>query len=659
MIPTHFNRLGINLSVSPAWEKSGVWIMSGSYTVSSAWTISGFVDSGSEHQYNTYVWSKGVAQDFVRNGEGRLEIYNKGVVSGLLIQKPTTYCPVIYSGGTLYNVTADISSGAQRPLFMCSAGGVVSHVRDTATHSIYQNIDIYGSVYDVTLSRTVGLAVSSGGHLSGCSLMQNIPRLSVYSGGSVDNLWVSAYTSQLIVISPGGVLNTLWASSADININGTASNIHFQDNTLRMSAGTAYAVSTFNAALNISSSYISGWTMLRLKNGGTAPTLLSNTISNFIYSVTVNNASYTMKIDSGTSLISGSMYDGIRAQVVASNTYVQDVEIGRTADAKASTSLLFSGTLTGGRYMVASNLIISSGGAVGFLAGGRSAYGLYLRGGHLYANTGDTVLENVVIASGHGLISSGVVAVNVVVSSGGTFTVSSGGTAADVTSNPGAIIRNDHGVIYYTGSSGPVYGFYGAFVMSGSTVLSSGMSMETVTDNDVFVFNSGYVGSFVGNTSHIQACVYSGGSIDYIANAPSYVVHTILSDGGRVHSIALSSATTYADNVILGYGRGGTVDEVSLLSIGGKRLIISGPVGVGLLTQNTYAGADLRSGAVCSQGIVSANHMHISSGATALAVSVYADGHVSVFSGGTALNVVNNGGEVWSEGGAVVKYVGE
>ena len=638
----------------PVWEKSGVWIATnGGYPISSGWTISGYVDSGDKCR--TYVWSKGVAQDFVRNGDGRLEIYNKGVVSGLLIQKATVYHPIIYSGGTLYNVTANITGGAIRALFDCSAGGVVSHVRDTATHSVAQNIGICGSVYDVSLSRSIGLEVSSGGYLSGCSLMQNLPILKVFSGGSVDNLWASAYTSQQILVYPGGVLNTLWASSADININGTASNIRFQDNTLRMSGASVYNVSTFNAALQISSSYISGWTMLRLKNGGTAPLLAADVVSDFVWSITVNNASYTMKIDSGTSLIGGSMYDGIRAQVAASNTYVQDVEVGRTADTKASTSLLFSGTLTGGRYMVASNIVISSGGAVGFLAGGRSAYGLYLHGGHFYANAGDNVLENVVIASGYALISNSNVAVNVVVSSGGSFTVSSGGTAVDVTSNPGAVIRREGGgVIYYVGSPGPVYGFYGAFAESDGSGLESGMSLGTVNPaKTIYVFNSGYVDSVVASNASVY--VNSGGSIGYITNVANQRVSMYLSDGGKIDSISLLSASDYP--VIYGYGSGGSVGTVELTStMNARRMFIAGPVNAGILRQYSYAGTEWFSGAICSHAIISANHMCISSGATALAVSVYETGHVSVFSGGTALGVVNNGGEVWSEDGAVVEY---
>lgn len=657
MIPTHFNRLGINLSVSPAWEKSGVWIISATYPVSSGWTISGFVDSGGSYEYNTYVWSKGVAYDFVRNGEGRLEIYNKGVVSGLLIQKATTYCPIIYSGGTLYNVTANISSGTIRPLLTCSAGGVVSHVRDTATHSINQDIGIYGSVYDVSLSRNMTLVVTSGGYLSGCSLMQNLPKLTVHSGGSVDNLWASAYTSQQIVVYPGGVLNTLWVSSADVNINGTASNIRFQDNTLRMSAGTAYAVSTFNAALNISSSYISGWTMLRLKNGGTAPKLLSNTIEDYVFSITVDNASYTMFIEGNTTLIGGSMYDGIRASATAYNVYVEDLTLGRTADAKASTVLIFN-SQTGDPNMQASNVTLSSGGTM-FFRGGQSASEIYVQGGYLMANAGNVVVQDVVVASGIcEFRGAGNIGVNVVISSGGSLLISSGAVVVDVTSNPGAVIDSKAGAtVYYTGSPGPVHGFYGAFVSSspGIALLSSGMSIGVADGQIVRVFNSGYVDSATNANIEggIIVSVCSGGSVNHMGDR----ANLFLSDGGRVHSVSLSSGQ-YARNTIYGYGNGGIVDEISLMSNNSK-LIISGPINVGTVTQHTGGGAIWSSGAVCSHAIISANHMHISSGATALAVNVHAEGHLSVFSGGTALGVVNNGGEVWSEGGAVVKYVGE
>lgn len=632
--------------------------MSGSYTVSSAWTISGFVDSGSEHQYNTYVWSKGIAQDFVRNGEGRLEIYNKGVVSGLLIQKATPYYPIIYSGGTLYNVTANISSGTIRPLLTCSAGGVVSHVRDTATHSIYQAIGICGSVYDVTLSRGVGLVVSSGGYLSGCSLMQNLPVLQVFSGGSADNLWASAYTSQQITVYPGGVLNTLWASSADVNINGTASNIRFQDNTLRMSAGTAYAVSTFNAALNISSSYISGWTMLRMKNGGTAPKFQMDTIEDYVFSVTVDNASYTMSIEGGTTLIGGSMYDGIRASATAYNVYVEDLTLGRTADAKASTVLIFN-SQTGDPNMQASNVTLSSGGTM-FFRGGQSASEIYVQGGYLMANAGNVVVQDVVVASGIcEFRGAGNIGVNVVISSGGSLLISSGAVVVDVMSNPGATINSKAGAtVYYTGSPGPVHGFYGAFAMSGGTILSSGMNMETVTANSISVFNSGYVDNVIGSDYHIAIYVYSGGSIGCISKTVSTGgVITTLNNGGAVHSIGLSNIK-WTQNKLYGENFGGSVTEITLMG-NQSRFTISGPISAGRITQYTGGGTDLLSGAVCSQGIISANHMHISSGATALAVSIYADGHVSVFSGGTALGVVNNGGEVWSEGGAVVKYVGE
>ena len=658
MIPTHFNRLGINLSVSPIWEKTGVWIMSGSYTVSSAWTISGFVDSGSEHQYNTYVWSRGVAHDFVRNGDGKLEIYNKGVVSGLLIQNPTVYCPIIYSGGTLYNVTANISSGAVRTLFECSAGGVVSHVRDTATHSANQNIGIYGSVYDVSLSRNMTLVVTSGGYLSGCSLMQNLPKLTIYSGGSVDNLWISAYTSQQITVSSGGVLNTVWASSADININGTASNIRFQDNTLRMNAGTAYAVSTFNAALNISSSYISGWTMLRLKNGGTAPNLQADTVEDYVFSVTVDNASYTMSMTGSTALIGGSMYDGIRATVANSNVYVEDLTIGRTADTKASAVLTFTKQSNGGPYMQASNVTLSSGGTMGFM-GGQSASEIYVQGGYFWTgNSANIIVQDIVVASGScQLNGSGNIAVNVIISSGGYLQVAAGAVAIDVTSNPGAIIDSKAGAtMYYVGSPGPVYGFYGAFATSGGTILSSGMSMETVTANNIDVFNSGYIANVIGGNYNIIISVYSGGSIGCISKTMSNgKAVTILKDGGTVHSIGLSNIKWIA-NQLYGEGYGGSVTEITLRD-NSSRLTVSGPISAGQIIQYTGGGAELLSGAICSQAIVSANHMYISSGATALAANVYADGHLSVFSGGTALGVVNNNGEVWSEGGAVVKYV--
>lgn len=435
---------------NPVFGETGAWIVTDTgAVVSSGWTVSGFIDDGEQGAYRLHVFSNGMAYDYIK-GSGHTCVSNGGVVSGLRVTALTPYHTEVLSGGTLYGVTLSVADmTGEHPLLTVSNGGVASGIYDSNATAV-SNCHLYvydgGRLYDVHMRTPNPVTVSSGGYLSGAE-MTGTAKLNLYNGGYAENIKATSVTTDnsLLIYSGASAANMNFSSASLYVQGGVVSNLRFQDNTLYISSrGSACGISTVNAALNFNSAYISGWTMLRLKNGGTAPKPYKAVISDFVFSVTVPSASYTIQLQGGCQLYHGSICEGIRMSGgFGQNGCMENVVIGASKmdEGFASAAVSLTSSLTSGRY-VASGITLLSGGSL-IIQSGHSAKDITLSGGYLQLTNGGTLLQDVTMVEGTVRLWNSATGSNLIISGGTVELKSSGAYYTDITIYSGGYVVLD------------------------------------------------------------------------------------------------------------------------------------------------------------------------------------------------------------------------
>ena len=195
----------------------------------------------------------------------------------------------------------------------------------------------------------------------------------------------------------------------------------------------------------------------------------------------------------------------------------------------------------------------------------------------------------------------------------------------------------------------PVEGSYGVFLYDpSSNIVSSGMSLGYLSisaTHTAKVYKGGIIDSAtIWNNATIS--VGAGGLVSNLKQNNVKEVTYYIASGGRVDSLFVSKASL--TNRLYGEG---TVNEMTTYSA--NQFQISGAT-IRHLIQSTYGGVNIRDNGVISSADVYANHLHVSSGGLVQAATIYNRGHMSVWAGGTALNVlVSSGGEVVDKGGHI------
>ena len=508
------------------------------------------------------VSSGGIANNTFVNKSGTIYVSSGGIVN----------CITVSSGGTVY-----IRSGGTMNSTTVNSGGYVYNSGGTLNST---TISSGGYVYNSggTLNSTT---ISSGGYVD------------IYSGGIANSTTVS--TGGYVTVYSNGIANSTTVSNGGyviINRNGIA-------NSTTVSSGGNVSVTSGGTALNVINS---GGNAIGVVIGGDTATVLKG-----------RNA------DGTEFYISNGVASNIHGGLGVSN--------GGIANSTTVNSGVYLHVSSGG---MANRTTVSSGGYAYVSIGGIANYTTIVNGGYTYVYNGGIANYTTVVNGGYAYVCSGGIANSTTVSSGGYVTVYSNGIANSTTvSNGGYVIINRNGI-------------------ANSTTVSSGGNVSVTSGGTALnVINSGgnAIGVVIGgDTATVLKGRNADGTVFYISNGVASNIH-----GGLTVSIGgIANSTTVNSGCSVYVSSGGTA--LNVINSGGNAIgvVIGGDTATVLKGRN----AD---GTVfyISNGVASNIHggLIVSSGGTANSTTVNSGCSVYVFSGGTALNVINTGGNA---GGDVI-----
>ena len=465
--------------------------------------------------------------------------------------------------------------------------------------------------------------INSGVTSDGIILDEN-NHMTVLSGGTANNTMVSSGGS--LVVSSGGTATNIIEDGGMVYI-GEGAIVTFVPNTF--------------SGLVLYSDYSAIHAYASIHSGTTADgTKVSYNGNLYVYggtanNTTVNSGSY-LRVGSGGTTNSTTINGGyfyIYSDSTANNNMISFCSMyifsGGTAN---STTVDVNGSMIVVSGGTATNNTVNDMGSMYVSSGGTATNNTVNSGGHLCVNSGGTATNNMVNSGGWMLVSSGGVANHTTVSSGGHLCVNSGGTANSTTVNVGGKLDLDiHG--------------------TATDIVENGGCVATLLSCRVFTFKAHtFSGLTIDNPS--GATVHSGTiAVNTTVGAYSYLA--VYSGGIANGTTVNSSGRMYVDSS--GTANGTTVNS------GGTMYVDSGGTANGTTVSGDYT-CDMGRMYVSSGGtansttVNSRGNLYVISGGTANNTTVNSRGNLYISSGGTTTDVVENGGYVYVDEGANVKF---
>ena len=518
-------------------------------------------------------------------------------------------------------------------LYMSSGGTAVDTTIDSnGTMTIYSG----GTGSEITLSSGGTLVVYSGGTTADINNLGGVIIGYLSSGekaivtSPVDTKYHIASGGGLTVMN-GGVVSdtTINLGSIYVSSGGVANNTVINGGLMYVYSGTVTSVSVSP----VSSGYVVNGATIQVDGGVANNVLVSSACGMYVYYGGVVNSTTiysggTCRVSSNGSVNNAVVYGGM---YVSSGCTLSNVTVssgGYLYVSSGGTALNVTYTPTEGYITVLDGGYITYNADVEYI-------GIYYgSNGVLQSHTNSMSDKNVTKQIVMEVFNSGI-ATNTKVSSGGSVKISSGGIISNTTINTyGRVFVSSGGTanIVNVNSGGSI------IVNSGGTATSISAanvsaSLRFTIDTSTYVTWSRSGSSFTFVNGSCANCVLEGS--DYLAILSNCTVDNIsikscasasISSGGFAGTIQLNNASNwiYVNN-------GATVNSIIISS--GSGTVSEGGV-VSTFTQ--------LSGSFGVSGIVSDAIIHA--------------GSMVVYSGGTALNIKENGGAVYTQSGAVAVF---
>lgn len=544
---------------------------------------------------------------------------------------------VICSGGSLNAISTGIASGGS----VLSGGSA----KALSGGSIL-DVEVFGRVDALSGGSVISPAVLPGGLVymyAGGSVVAPVIQGKLQGGGNVNAAVVSSGASLFLLTSAyASDVSVLPAGSLNIQSGASAVDVTAADGALITVSDGGY-ISYLAPTFGVQGVFLRSGTTTISSDWAVVGGIVSSGQTQYVFS--------KGSVSSCTVLQSG-------IQHISSGGVAQDCDVSHF-------QYVFSGGTAIGTIAHYRQYVSAGGSVIGTIvkepaAGVNAALNLPASAwasGVTVSSNGTAWIQNkdaydfTISSGGYAQVYPNATVSGVVVEPGGRMMIQSGATALAVLSMAGASVTSNAGAhVEFIKIIEPTEGEYGVFLYNGAgTVLSSAMSMGgnlSMTASQVLrVFESGVVDSARMAT---KASIYvsSGGTINYIyTNIQSGYLY--VADGGCVESMYVSQGKF--PSPVTG---GGIINILTTVSTG----LRTSSIRIGHLIQSTYGGVQASSGTVVSSADIYGNHFHISSGATALAATVYNGGHMSVWAGGTAYGVVNSNGDVVCKNGGVLVY---
>lgn len=590
------------------------------------------------------VSSGGITSKVTCNTNGKLYTYPDGVVSNLHVSAGGL---VYVSGGTIANLTKADNSTTK--FYICGGG-----LLDNSSGSLFKGEVYVSSGGSLTVNHwgTVKLYAYSGCTISGTSFTHNtnlylyaapntyvnctndgetiqidngyisgftattaggIKQLTVVSGGIAENTAID--TSGILRISSGGTGDVITISSGGSLIilsGGTALNINNSGGIVSADTGAYITYVGYNnvpsqqsAVLSEpadSSYYVNG--VLYISSGGTTTNDILERGTICVY-----DGGYiaSTSISAGHLVISGGSADDIYATCASFGNATMHGVI-----------MCYGGTINNVSIYSAVSIEVGQGGIINSMVTSKTNNynSMYVLSDGRVNDVYTTLRSNVVFPGG--------VISNITLDSNAVLIVSSGGTALNVDYDPitGNVSALEGAYVTYLSSK-----FTGVYYGS-TSIISQASVMSNITigaSGKMTVLESGIA---ISNTANYSGVMYisSGGTANY-TTIKGGTFHAL--SGGIANSTTLSSGVMYVSD-------GCEVNHTTINS--GGRMLVQGSV--------------VNSTTINDGGRASAYY-----GGSMDYVAVNFRGSLVVSSGGTATSIVENGGDVIVNDGAIVTFV--
>ena len=326
-------------------------------------------------------------------------------------------------------------------------------------------------------------------------------------------------------------------------------------------------------------------------------------------------------------VLSGGMVDGLFCNVgslfVSSGGVIENCEVNGhvfiSGGGTVSTTVISSGGETYVHDNILDDTTINSGGYMNISSGGVANSTIVNSGGYMYISISG-VAENTRV-NGNVIVCDGGTARVTEVNSGGSMEISSGGNAADIKENGGCVYVQDGGSATFVSNT-----VSGLVLDSTMTVHSNTVASDiTVETYGILQIYSGGVGNGIILDSYGSMNVYSGAVVSDVATF--YSSYIDICSGATVSNMTVN-------DIMAGYGVNGQIYGLTLK-------------GGGLFVDS--------SGSVCNAVVSEWTCLNIDGYASGVTVS--SGGSMSVYFGGTALAVKEDGGYVGVGDDAVVTFV--
>ena len=574
------------------------------------------------------VSSGGLAADTTVNSTGAFYLSGGGSATGV----------TVHSGGLLV-VSSDATA-----LSIQENGGYVS-VASGAEATFVSN-----AIPDLELSGWSASATIHSGTTVHRATLTSEACLCVFSGGSVSEITADSRTylgldvtkdthitgtsgGEAFEIADGKVLDlTLKSGYLNVFNGGTADHILMNGGSLTilqdglaehtvMSGGTLYV----SSGGTVNNTDITGYGYLYVSSGGAAnvTTVAAGGSCHVSSGGTANGVS--LQANGRLYVFSDGTADGVSVAsggyccVSSGGTAMEIVENGGYVESATGANITFAANTISGLTLsytsatvhsgtTASDVAVAYNGYLRVYSGG-TANGTTLKSGYFYVSSGGTASVTTIHSGGRLYVSSGGTVDQTEVHSGGSIYVSSSGMAGETEVHSGGV--------FYVFSRGTA---------NGVTVHSGGY---------FYVSSGGMATEVVENGGNVQSA--AGASIAFASNTFSGL--TLSNASATVHSGTTANDVTMKADGCLHVFSGGTANRAVIQSTG------------------WYGGLFVSAfGTANDTTIGSGGSFHVYSGGRANNTEVDSGGWLIVSSGGTATEVVENGGYVDSATGANITF---
>jgi len=587
------------------------------------------------------IFSGGVANN--TNADEEIAVVGEGVVSvcGGMANNTRASKMYILSGGVANNTNASY-------MYIYSGGTANNTHADTYIYSGGTAINTTGTLYVYSggkaNSATIqGMYLFEGG-IADTVTINGMGSAIVSSGGSVSNAIIngsdSLYYGWMRVSASGTAENTTVNSGGrfSVSIDGTATST-------TVNSGGVFYVEGITNSITINSGGV-----LYISSGGTA----NNIIINSGGYLCVSSGGTALNIDRtpGAGLLS--IDDEVHVTFASSYSGIYYWE-GEKGTRLSKSQVISSVTLGSNESMY-----VMSGGTADYITVNQGILNI-MNGGVANSATLSWHLGRICVYSG-----------GTAINTKGSLHIYSGGTAINPTGanvyNGGTAINPIGGLRVYSGGTATGILENGDYIeVADGAVVSflsntiNGLVLETTKSATV---HSGTIASRFILSYHGRLDVFSGGIADST---------TINSYGGlAVYSGGTANSTTINTAGFLDILSGGTADAV-IVNSGGSMIVSSGGSTMDLLAsrgayldlvvapstyvQGTYGGnAFVVKDRTISPYVVDSGNLYVSSDCTANNTTVNSKGKLIISSGGTAIDVIENGGYVYIEDGAIASF---